>query len=50
MAAYLTMMRAAPDARGGLGIGRVAAEAEMKVTVAVLDNVVVVRAELEDVA
>lgn len=46
MALYIELMRSAPKARGGLGIGRVAAEAEMDVAIDVDDDIVTIRAEL----
>jgi hypothetical protein len=46
MAFYIDLMRTAPKARGGLGIGRVAAEAEMEVAIDVEDDIVTIRAEL----
>lgn len=46
MSFYLGMMKDAPAARGGLGIGRVAAEAEMNVSMHFEQDVVIVRAEL----
>jgi hypothetical protein len=42
----LSAIREQPDKRGGLGIGRVAAEAEMKVSVHFDGNLVVINAEL----
>jgi hypothetical protein len=42
---YLRLMKSSQ--RGGLGIGRVAAEAEMHVTIEVVDNIVTVKARLE---
>lgn len=48
MALYVTLMKTAPDARGGLGIGRVAAEAEMKVSMSFEGNVVQISAEMVD--
>lgn len=52
MAFYIELMRSDPAKRGGLGIGRVAAEAEMRVGFEFVDDLVVVRAELatEDAA
>jgi two-component sensor histidine kinase len=46
MAFYVDLMRSSPKARGGLGLGRVAAEAEMDVAIDIVDDVVTVRAEL----
>lgn len=48
MALYVALMKTAPDARGGLGIGRVAAEAEMKVSMTFEGNVVQISAEMVD--
>lgn len=44
MGVYLDLMQQAPRARGGLGIGRVAAEAEMAVDIELDGDLVVVRA------
>lgn len=48
MALYVALMKAAPDARGGLGIGRVAAESEMKVSMQFDGDVVQISAETMD--
>ena len=40
-------MHEGPSHRGGLGIGRVVAEADMKLSIRIEDGVVVVCAELE---
>lgn len=50
MTLYLALMKAAPRARGGLGIGRVAAEAEMRVSMSFAGSEVMICAELEDAA
>lgn len=50
MTLYVALMKAAPRARGGLGIGRVAAEADMRVSMSFAGNVVMISAELEDAA
>lgn len=47
MTFYIQLMKDAPDARGGLGIGRVAAEGDMKVAMTLVDEHVVIDAELE---
>lgn len=44
---YVDLMRQAPHARGGLGIGRVAAEAELDIDVELDGDVVVVRAAMD---
>jgi anti-sigma regulatory factor (Ser/Thr protein kinase) len=46
MAFYVDLMRTSRKQRGGLGIGRVAAEAEMRVAFGFEDDFVVVHAEL----
>ena len=46
MAFYIELMRASPRERGGLGIGRVAAEAEMAVAIELHEDFVTVQAEL----
>jgi anti-sigma regulatory factor (Ser/Thr protein kinase) len=49
MAYYLELMRRSPASkRGGLGLGRVAAEAEMTLDIHLEDDVVVICAELAD--
>lgn len=45
---YVSLMKKSPDARGGLGIGRVAAESEMKVSMSFEGNVVQISAEMVD--
>ena len=44
---YVQLMKDAPDARGGLGIGRVAAEGDMRVAMELENEHVVINAELE---
>ena len=44
---YMEAIRRAKHQRGGIGLGRVAAEAEMKVSIQLIENIVTVSATLE---
>jgi anti-sigma regulatory factor (Ser/Thr protein kinase) len=50
MVVYLSLMRRAPTSRGGLGLGRVAAEADMQIGLELDGDVVQIQARTELVA